>query len=102
MKRGWIDRDGRYSTQNTAMEKGFSLKSLMAASRVEAFLRTGDHGDRVIFFGSGRRMGSGEMLWKADGHFGRSRSAGRRELVLEARVHARANMLKVYLRDWKL
>ncbi len=48
------------------MEKGYSLKSLVAASRVEAFLRAGGHAERMLFFGSGRLMGSEETLWKDD------------------------------------
>ena len=48
------------------MEKGYSLKSLVAASRVEAFLLAGGHAKRMFFFGSGRLMGSEETLWKDD------------------------------------
>ena len=50
---------GKYKAEARVMEKGYSLKSLAAPSRVEAFLRAGDHGARLIFFGSVRLMGSG-------------------------------------------
>lgn len=55
-----------YRAEARVMEKGYSLKSLVVASRVEAFLRTGDHGEVIFFFNCGRLMGSEEMLWKAD------------------------------------
>ena len=48
------------------MENGYSLKSSLVASRVEAFLRPGCHGERVFFFGSDRLMGGEETLWKDD------------------------------------
>ena len=48
------------------MEKGYSLKSSLVASRVEAFLRAGDRGECVFFFGSDRLMGGEETLWKDD------------------------------------
>ena len=101
MVRKGVRRGGkeRYKAEARDMEKGYSLKSLIAASRVEAFLRAGDHGARMFFFGSGRLMGSGKTLWKADWHFGRSCSAERRELVRKARGHALANMLEISPRD---
>lgn len=42
------------------MEKGYSLKSLVAASRVEAFLRAGGHDERILFFSWGRPMEGAE------------------------------------------
>lgn len=48
------------------MEKGYSLKSLTVASRVEACLRAGDFGKYMFFFGNGRLIGSSDLLWKAD------------------------------------
>lgn len=47
------------------MEKGYSLKSLVAASRVEALLLDDGHGERLMFFSWDRRIGSAEK-WKAD------------------------------------
>lgn len=47
-----------YKAEARVTEKGYSLKSSIAASRVDAFLRVGDHGERVCFFGSGRLTGS--------------------------------------------
>ena len=48
------------------MEKGYSLKSFLVASRVEACLRTGSHVDIMFFFGVCRLTGSEGKLWKAD------------------------------------
>lgn len=48
------------------MEKGFSSKSFLVASIVEAFLRASKDGERSFLFVSGRLMGSEERLWKAD------------------------------------
>ena len=60
------EEEGKYKAEARVMEKGYSLKSLVAASRVEAFLRAGGHAERMFFFGSGRLMGNGETLWKDD------------------------------------
>ena len=48
------------------MEKGYSLKSLIVASLVEAFLRADHLVNGMFFFGDGRLSASGEALWKAD------------------------------------
>ena len=58
--------EGKYKAEARVMEKGYSLKSLVAASRVEAFLRAGGHAERMLFLGSGRLMGSEETWWKDD------------------------------------
>ena len=56
----------RYVAEARIMEKGYSLKSLMAASLVEAFLRDGDLEESIGLFGIGRLIGNGEALWKVD------------------------------------
>ena len=56
----------RYEAKARVMEKGYSLKSSLVASRVEAFLRAGSHGGCVGFFGSDRLMCGEETLWKDD------------------------------------
>lgn len=87
-----------YMANARVMEKGYSLKSLIVASRVDAFLRAGDHGEYMFLFGSGRLLRSEETLWKADGHFGRSCSTERRPVVRMARGHALANIVEVSAR----
>ena len=85
----------KYKAEARVMEKGYSLKSLIAASRVEAFRFAGCNGERVCLFGSGRLTGSEGKLWRDEWHFGRSCIAERRVLVRKARGHALMNMLKV-------
>lgn len=55
----------RIRAEARVMEKGYSLKSLVAASRVEALLLDDGHGERLMFFSWDRRIGSAEK-WKAD------------------------------------
>ena len=84
----------RYEAKARVMEKGYSLKRFLVASLVEAFLRAGGHDERMFIFGSDRLVGSGEALWKADRHLGRSYNVERRELLLIARGHALQNIMK--------
>lgn len=56
----------KYRAKARIMEKGYSLKSFLVASRVEACLRAGDHVERALSFRKGRLIGSEEKLWKAD------------------------------------
>lgn len=58
--------EGMYMVKARVMEKGYSLKSFLVASRVEACLRVGSHVERMFFFGVCRLMGSEEKLWKDD------------------------------------
>ncbi len=59
-------RGGKYEAKARVMEKGYSLKSLMVASRVEAFLCDGGLEKGMVFLGDGRRSGDIETLWKGD------------------------------------
>lgn len=56
----------KYEAKARVIEKGYSLKSLVVATRKEAFLRVGNVRGRVPFFGDGRLIGSREALWKVD------------------------------------
>ena len=58
--------EGRYRAKARVMEKEYCLKSLIVASLVEKFRRTGGHGDRRLFFGNARLLRGRERLWKAD------------------------------------
>ena len=57
---------GKYEADAAVMEKGYSLKSLVAPTLKEAFLREGELGKWNVFLGEGRLIGSRETWWKAD------------------------------------
>ena len=46
-----------YMAKARVMEKGYSLKSFFAATRVEAFLRAGAHGSPICWIRPGLRKG---------------------------------------------
>lgn len=56
----------KYEAKARVIENGYSLKSLVVATRKEAFLRVGNVRGRILFFVDGRLIGNREALWKAD------------------------------------